>query len=122
YVSGLDTPTVMDFSPDGRLFISEKSGNLRVVQNGILKPTPFLSVSVNSDGERGLLGITFDPAFATNGYVYVYYTTNDGGIHNRVSRFTANPSNPNVALAGSEVQLLNLEPLNAINHNSGALH
>jgi glucose/arabinose dehydrogenase len=47
-------------------------------------------VTVNSSGERGLLGIAFDPQFATNGFVYVYYTATTPAIHNRVSRFTAN--------------------------------
>src|SRR3990172_10795535 len=109
FVSGLNTPTSMDFSPDGRLFVTEKDGNLRVIKNGALLATPFLSVSVDSSGERGLLGIAFDPNFATNGHVYVYYTTNDTPIHNRVSRFTADPSNPDMMLAGSELQILNLE-------------
>jgi len=123
FVSGLNTPTSMDFSPDGRLFVTEKDGNLRVIKNGALLATPFLSVSVDSSGERGLLGIAFDPNFATNGHVYVYYTTNDTPIHNRVSRFTADPSNPDMMLAGSELQILNLEALSsATNHNGGAIH
>ncbi|HSB56383.1 MAG TPA: PQQ-dependent sugar dehydrogenase [Nitrosopumilaceae archaeon] len=123
FVSGLNTPTAMDFSPDGRLFVSEKGGNLKIIKNGVLLATPFLSVSVNSSGERGLLGIAFDPSFATNGYVYVYYTTSATPIHNRVSRFTADPANPDVALAGSELQILNLETLStATNHNGGAIH
>jgi glucose/arabinose dehydrogenase len=113
----------MDFSPDGRLFVTEKGGNLRVIKNGALLATPFLSVSVNSSGERGLLGIAFDPNFATNGHLYVYYTTSDTPIHNRVSRFTADPSNPDRMLAGSEFQILNLETLSsATNHNGGAIH
>ena len=51
-------------------------------------------------GERGLLGVTFDPDFATNRYVYVYYTATSPAIHNRVSRFTAGGD---VAAAGSEI-------------------
>jgi len=123
FVSGLSSPTAMDFAPDGRLFVAEKGGNLKVIENGILLATPFLSVSVNSSGERGLLGIAFDPSFATNGYVYVYYTTSASPIHNRVSRFTADPAHPDVSLAGSELQILNLETLSsATNHNGGAIH
>src|SRR5574342_96264 len=123
FVSGLSSPTAMDFSPDGRLFVAQKGGSLKIIKNGVLLATPFLSVSVNSSGERGLLGIAFDPNFATNGYVYVYYTTSTTPIHNRVSRFTADPANPDVALAGSEFQILNLETLSsATNHNGGAIH
>ena len=58
-----------------------------------------------------------------NGFVYVYYTTAASPIHNRVSRFTASASNPDVVAAGSEVQLLNLPSLSsATNHNGGAIH
>src|SRR5205085_983617 len=93
-VSGLNVPTAMQFSPDGRLFVSEKDGSLRVIKNGVLLSTPFASFLVNSEGERGLIGIAFDPNFSSNGYVYIYYSTNSSPIHNRVSRLTADPSNP----------------------------
>jgi glucose/arabinose dehydrogenase len=117
--SGLQQPTAMEFAPDGRLFICEKGGRLRVVKNGTLLPTPFLTVTVNALGERGLLGIAFDPDFATNHFVYIYYTATSPQIHNRVSRFTANGD---VALPGSEFPILNLENLTATNHNGGAIH
>src|SRR5688572_25129650 len=60
-VSGLSNPTAMAFAPDGRLFICQQGGQLRVFKNGSLLATPFLSVTVSSVGERGLLGVTFDP-------------------------------------------------------------
>ena len=122
HVSGLNNPTAMDFSPDGRLFVAERSGNVRVIQNGILLDVPFASVQPNLDGERGLLGIAFDPQFTTNGFVYLYYTTSTSPVHNRVSQFTADPANPNVALAGSEKSILDLEPVTGIFHNGGAIH
>ena len=110
----------MQFAPDGRLFVCRQSGQLRVVQNGTLLATPFLTVAVNASGERGLLGVAFDPDFATNNFVYVYYTATSPTIHNRVSRFTANG---NVAVPGSEVVLLELNALSgATNHNGGAIH
>jgi glucose/arabinose dehydrogenase len=113
----------MDFAPDGRLFVCQQGGQLRVIKNGSLLATPFVSISVNPNGERGLLGVAFDPNFAANGFVYVYYTTSSSPIHNRVSRFTADPGNPDVALAGSEVVLLDLDNLSgATNHNGGAIH
>jgi glucose/arabinose dehydrogenase len=119
-VSGLASPTAMAFAPDGRIFVALQGGQLRVIKNGALLPTPFLTVTVSSSGERGLLGVTFDPDFATNRFVYVYYTATTPAIHNRLSRFTANGD---VAVAGSETVLLELNNLtSATNHNGGALH
>ncbi len=121
--TGLASPTAMAIAPDGRIFVAQQGGALRVVKNGALLSQPFLSVSVDSSGERGLLGVAFDPNFTTNNFVYVYYTTASSPIHNRVSRFTASAANPDVVTAGSEVQLLNLPALSsATNHNGGALH
>ena len=119
--SGLASPTAMGIAPDGRIFVSQQGGALRVIKNGTLLGTPFLTVSVNSSGERGLLGVAFDPDFATNRFVYIYYTTSSSPVHNRVSRFTASAGNPDVAQAGETV-LLDLENLSATNHNGGALH
>jgi glucose/arabinose dehydrogenase len=120
--SGLTAPTAMDFAPDGRLFIAEQGGTLRVVKNGALLPTPFLTLTVDSSVERGLLGVAFDPNFNANHFVYVYYTVpgSGGGVaHNRVSRFTASGD---VAQANSEDVLLNLNDLGPGNHNGGASH
>src|SRR5688572_2652641 len=103
--NGLSNPTAMAFAPDGRLFVCQQGGQLRVIENGVLLPTPFVTVTVSSAGERGLLGVAFDPAFDTNHYVYVYYTATTPAVHNRVSRFTANG---NVAVAGSETVILEL--------------
>jgi glucose/arabinose dehydrogenase len=72
--SGLASPTAMAFAPDGRLFVCEQGGRLRVIKDGALLPTPFATLTVNASGERGLLGVAFDPAFQLNRYVYVYYT------------------------------------------------
>ncbi len=98
----------MAFAPDGRLFVASRAAPLRVIKNGSLLATPFLTVTVNSSGERGLLGVAFDPDFAINQYVYVYYTATTPAIHNRVSRFTANGD---VAVPGSEVVILELDNL-----------
>ncbi|WP_426730127.1 PQQ-dependent sugar dehydrogenase [Myxococcus faecalis] len=118
FVTGLRGPTTMTFAPDGRLFISEKSGALRVVQNGQLLATPFMTLAVDTGNERGLMGVAFDPNFESNNYLYVYYTSVDGSIHNRVSRFTANG---NVVVPGSELVLADLPTLDAANHNGGAV-
>jgi len=118
--SGLSAPTAMDFAPDGRLFVCLQGGNLRVIKNGVLLAAPFVSLTVDSAGERGLLGIAFDPNFATNNFLYVYYTVPGTFAHNRVSRFTANGD---VAVANSETVILDLDNLSgAGNHNGGAIH
>jgi glucose/arabinose dehydrogenase len=119
-VSGLSSPTALALAPDGRIFVTQQGGSIRVIENGILLPTPFASVTVSSAGERGLLGVALDPGFAGNGWVYVYYTATTPTTHNRVSRFTAAG---NVAAAGSETVILELDDLStATNHNGGALH
>jgi glucose/arabinose dehydrogenase len=122
FASGLAQPTSMQFAPDGRLFVTEKTGTLRVVQNGQLLATPFLTVSVNTFSERGLESVVFDPNFASNRFLYVYYTTNASTPFNRLSRFTADPANPDVAQAGSELVLLDNIPSTNGNHNGGFLH
>lgn len=77
-------------------------------------------MTVDSSGERGLLGIAFDPNFVSNQLVYIYYTATTPTIHNRISRFTAAGD---VALAGSEVIVMDSPNLStATNHNGGALH
>ena len=117
---GLSGPTAMAFAPDGRLFVTEQDGALRVIKDGALLPTPFVSLSVDSVGEGGLLGIALDPAFATNQFLYVYYTVPGSPAHNRVSRFTAVGD---VAGAGSERVMLELDDLSAVTgHYGGAIH
>src|SRR5687768_9163787 len=64
--SGINRATQMDFAPDGRLFVSQQDGKLRVIKNGTLLGTSFLTVPVINTGESGLIGVTFDPNFASN--------------------------------------------------------
>jgi glucose/arabinose dehydrogenase len=114
----------MEIAPDGRLFVAEQRGTLRVVKAGG-KLATFLDISgrVASAGERGLLGIAFDPAFSNNHYVYPYYTQRASGssaAHNRVIRVRARGDR---ALTGTEKLILRLNNLSsATNHNGGAIH
>lgn len=123
--SDIEAPTAMAFTPDGRILVCEQSGNLRLIKNETLLSTPALTLNVNQDAqgtysERGLLGIAVDPAFDSNNYIYLFYTTSEGGAHNRVSRFTLNGD---IILSGSEEILIELSPLSsAINHNGGGLN
>src|SRR5258705_13099950 len=119
-ITGLTAPTAMAFAPDGRLFVCQQGGQLRVIKNGSLLSAPFISLTVDSAGERGLLGVALDPSFPSNNFVYVYYTATTPTIHNRVSRFTANGD---VAVGGSEQVILDLNTLSsATNHNGGGIH
>jgi glucose/arabinose dehydrogenase len=118
--SSVGAGTAMAFSPDGRLFVCTQDGVVRVIQNDVLLPTPFMTLTVDPTGERGLLGVAFDPNFAANQFVYFYYTVPGAPAHNRVSRFTASG---NVVLPGSELPILELNGLSgATNHNGGAIH
>src|SRR5437867_10364202 len=110
----------MAFAPDGPLFVCQQGGQLRVIKNDVLLSTPFVSLTVDSSGERGLLGIALDPNFTTNHYLYGYYTVATSPIHNRVSRFTAAGD---TAAPRSEIIILNHDNLSSpTNHNRDANH
>ena len=120
WVTGLSNATAFAQAPDGRIFVAQQGGAIRVVKNGALLPTPFATVSVDSSGERGLIGIALHPDFAVNGFLYIHATRTAGGSHNRISRFA---SNGDVAAAGSEIALVDLPNLGgATNHNGGGIH
>ena len=120
WVTALTNATAFAQAPDGRLFVAEQGGTLRVVKNGALLATPFVSIAVDSSGERGLIGVALSPTFANDGFVYVYSTRTAGGAHNRISRSTAAGD---VAAAGSETTLVDLPLLSAAtNHNGGGMH
>jgi glucose/arabinose dehydrogenase len=127
--TGLAAPTAMEFAPDGRLFVLEQAGNVKLVHSDGTIFTA-LHLTVDSNGERGLLGIAFDPNFATNHFVYLYYTNpNSGasswstGVHNQLSRFTVNDSNPSQPVFQNEQPILDWNSLSsATNHNGGAIH
>ena len=119
-VSGLDRP--VDLQPDGsgRLFIVEKAGRIRILDNGQLLQQPFLDIDArvrNSGNEQGLLGLAFHPQYAQNGRFFVNYTDNDG--NDVIARFQAS-GDPNAADPGSEVKLLTVQDPFP-NHNGGVL-
>ena len=72
---GFNLPVNMAFAADGRIFIAEKNGVVRLIKNGALVATPVITLSdVNAFGDRGLLSVELDPAFLSNGYMYLAYT------------------------------------------------
>ena len=115
FLTGLDACITLAFSPDGRLFFLEKnSGNVRVVKDGQLLKAPWATFDVDGGGERGLLGMAFDPGFKTNGLVYFYYSVPDS-LDNRVVRLREKGGR------GVEpVSVLHIEDhVRASNHNGG---
>ena len=118
-IDGIASASALAVAPDGRVFVCEQRGNVRVHKGGVLLPDPFVSVTVHAYQERGLIGIQLDPDFSANHFVYLYYTALTPTIHNRLSRFTANGD---VAEVGSEVPLLDLPTLGESGwHNGGSL-
>ncbi len=85
--SGLTEPVGFSTAPDGRIFILERLGTVKIYKNGQLLATPFVTLPSTNFGDKGLLGITFDPDFINNKWVYFYYTGTDN--LNRVVRFDA---------------------------------
>jgi glucose/arabinose dehydrogenase len=85
---GLDGPSGFEIAPDGRIFILERGGLIKIVRNGQLLAQPFANLPSEATGDRGLIGIAFDPDFGVaNHYVYFYYTGHD--LLNHLVRFNA---------------------------------
>jgi glucose/arabinose dehydrogenase len=132
-VASVGRPTALAFTPDGRMLIATQPGQLRVYKGRQLLQTPALDLSsrICSNSERGLLGVAVDPDFATNHYIYLYYTFNKFGVCpqgqpsnsnnpiNRVSRFVM--SGDSVDPASEQVLINNIPSPNG-NHNGGDLH
>ena len=120
--TGLTFPTFVTHAPGdtSRLFITQKTGAIRIfdLTTNTLLPTPFLSITVaggtSENDERGLLGLAFDPDYASNGQFYVYYT---GTSTNVLARYTRSAANPNVANATGVTMMSWADPFS--NHNGG---
>ena len=86
--SNLDTPWAIAFAPDGRIFITERVGRVRVIENGRLRQTPLATIQdVEPTGESGLMDLTLHPQFASNHYLYLAYAYRGDGQRARVMRF-----------------------------------
>ncbi len=122
-VTGLTHPTSFAFAPDGRLFITEQGGLLKVARE-VQPATVAHTLSVQVSTEQGLAGIVLDPNFATNGTIYMYYTVGVGGLfppptpQNRVSKFTVSGD---TVVPASEVILLQGIASDTGMHNGGCL-
>jgi glucose/arabinose dehydrogenase len=121
--SGLDGPVDIQDPGDGsgRLFVVERPGRIRIIQNGGSLPVPYLDISArvgSNSSERGLLGLAFHPRYAENGYFYVNYTDANGNTV--IARFNRSADDPNLADPNSEVRLLYVAQPFA-NHNGGVV-
>lgn len=115
--SGLTLPVDFRFLPDGRIVVAEKNGAIKMIgTDGTVAPQPVITLGVNTLFERGISGLAVDPQFATNGHIYVAYTTTE--IKDRLSRFTVIGD---TADPGSEKVLLETPDTVSLNHRGGAL-
>ena len=121
--SGLDQPTQLTHAGDGsgRIFVLERPGAIRIIENGQVRRQPFLDIGDrvgHSASEQGLLGIAFHPRYTENGYFYVNYTDRAGDTV--IARFRAS-ADPNLADPGTEIRLLTVVQPYA-NHNGGSVN
>lgn len=115
----LTQATSMAFAPDGRLFVTEQLGTVRVIKEGVMLAEPFMRLEVAAREEAGLLHIALDPHFDRNHWVYLYYTTATAPTRDRLIRVTAQGD---TALADSQVTLFESDPLPAsTTHRGGAI-
>ena len=157
-VTAVSAPTAIAFIPDGRLLVASQNGSLRVFKSAALLATAALAFNtaatgvdpkICTGGEMGLLGVAVDPQFATNKYVYLYYTarngsdcgapnytaantgdgTPDGSYSafnrrvNRVSRFALGTiASTDLIDPATEVVLVDRMPARGGNHNAGDVH
>ncbi len=114
---GLKNPTVFAFAPNGDIYIGQQAGNILIYRNGAILPNPVITLNTDGSSEKGLLGLALDPNFATNGYMYVSYTTLDE--HAQLSRFTVQNG---TASLSSEVVYVKGDQLQNPHHSGNDLH
>jgi len=110
--SRLEVPWALAFAPDGRLFVTERTGRVRVVVNGELDEEPWATIGVSTTtSEGGLLGLAIHPNFPEEPWVYVCYTVPGRGVTNRISRL------PEVSGRGGEEEILVDDVRGAVIHD-----
>ena len=113
----LNQMTGLGWAPDGsnRLFVIRKTGQVMIIQNGALILTPFATLSpVFTNSECGLIGFTFDPAFATNRYIYFFVTVS--ASEQQILRYTATGNT-----GGSPLIIRSGLPTVGNNHDGGGI-
>ena len=139
--TGLSSATAMEIAPNGDLWVLQQGGAVKRFVPGSTTADivgNLSSLGLSSSGERGLLGIAFDPDYATTRHVFLYYTATSPSIHNRISRFTVvdtnaadyyfagtstTPADDGSSGTPTQTIIFNLDNLSsATNHNGGAIH
>jgi glucose/arabinose dehydrogenase/regulation of enolase protein 1 (concanavalin A-like superfamily) len=115
--AGLKDPIVFAFAPNGDIYIGEQQGTILIYRNGAILPTPLGTISTDGTNEKGLLGLALDPNYASNGYIYVSYTTLDE--HAQLSRFTVQNGAINLS---SEIVFMRGNQLQNPHHSGNDLH
>ena len=112
--------SISHINGDGRLYVTEQPGLIKVIKDGVLQPQPFLDLTakVRLDSEMGLLGLAFDPNFATTHYVFVFYSAKQDGA-DIVARYTVSADGTVADPASAKIVLQQAEPFP--NHNGGQL-
>jgi len=110
----INEATALAHAPDGRIFIAERGGNVKVYQNGTVSTVH--SVSTTTANEQGLLGITLHPQFATNGQFYIFYTNAASTVH-YLDRVTINAANQ----ITETTRIMEFDPIINGFHNGGAI-
>jgi len=127
---GLNNPVFITNAGDGsgRIFIVQRTGQIRILKNGNLLTTPFLDIQTiikSSGNEQGLLALAFHPSYATNGKFYVAYTAprsgDSGGSNLVLEKFSVSAGNSDLANPNSGTILLTIDHPNNSNHNGGTL-
>jgi Ca2+-binding RTX toxin-like protein len=119
--TGLSEPLFATAPPGdtSRLFIVEKAGTIKILDlaSGVVAPTPVLTLAVSTQGESGLLGLAFDPDFASNRFFYVYFTNPFGGVE--IQRYSMSSSSPNVVEPGSGRSIITIGQTATTIHKAG---
>lgn len=120
--SGFQYPGSMTIAPDGRIFVLERAGTIRIIKDGRTLDQPFATLPADNTVSQGLMGLAFDPDFPAAPYAYVYYVSPQGGLHNVVSRLTVDGDS---VVPGSERMIFRSEnytfPAGTAAHNGGAI-
>ena len=119
--TGLSSPLGVVSAGDSRLFIVQQTGRIVILEGTVVLPAPFLDVAslISFGSERGLLGLAFDPHYASNGFFFIYYTDTSGNIV--VARYKVSSGNPDVADPASRTEVLTINHSQFGNHNGGQL-
>ena len=115
--SRLETPWAIAFAPDGRIFLTERAGRIRIIKDGKLQKEPWMVMDAYETGEAGLMGLALDPEFSRNRFVYVAYSYRDpgGALKNRLVRLREDASTGR----GERERVLVDEVAGSGNHNGG---